>query len=432
MVESSGKGNDFSGAGYDPNTTSDPKKIANAENKENSFNIKPFDSLVYPMEMRPDNFYPEAMCFTIKKRIGLSLDDVAQEVTGQWDASKGRIVNRDAEKKSIDQDADIDMDHSDESERERIDAKRIVDKKAVGNTILLKELRTGTGNGVRNLRAKQSLRRQTAATTNANNIGHIYLNMPQAIQYSDSISWDAKPLGAIGAAAKSLASGDGGAGEALGGGAIGVAGNIAGTGIGGMIGLLADKLKLPSGIGLGLISGALGGGALQSGIEATLGMTSNPYEEMMFSGITFRSFSFDFIFRPESADEIIVIDKIIRAFRRYSRPSFVGGKLGKSIMNYPMEFQIEFLTADWGNSRLKGREVQQSISSETTYKENKHLPKIKACVCESINTNYTPNSVWAAYAKGAPVAISLSLSFKEKELVMDADITDQSLTQHGY
>ena len=413
----------------DSNTNSNPKKTANTENKENSFNIKPFDSLIYPMEMRPDNFYPEAMCFTIKKRIGLSLDDVAQEVTGQWDEA----VNRDADQQKLNEKHKADLKGADEAKRQTLDAAHKAKSKEIGAA---DNLLTGgvnaIGNGAINLRAKQNLRRQTAATTNANNIGHIYLNMPQAIQYSDSISWDAKPLGAIGAAAKSLASGDGGAGEALGGGAIGVAGNIAGTGIGGMIGLLADKLKLPSGIGLGLISGALGGGALQSGIEATLGMTSNPYEEMMFSGITFRSFSFDFIFRPESADEIIVIDKIIRAFRRYSRPSFVKGKIGNSIMNYPMEFQIEFLTADSGNSRLNGRKVNESITSETTYKENKHLPKIKACVCESINTNYTPNSVWAAYAKGAPVAISLSLSFKEKELVMDADITDQSLTQHGY
>jgi len=179
---------------------------------------------------------------------------------------------------------------------------------------------------------------------------------------------------------------------------------------------LVKKLKIPGGVGVGMLAGALGGGAVQSGLSATLGMSSNPYEEMMFSGITFRSFSFDFIFRPENSTEIKEVSNIIKMFRKYSRPSFVGGKLGNSTMNYPMEFQIEFLTADSG--------TDSPSKTGTVYKTNNHLPKIKLCVCEGITTNYTPNSVWAAYKAGAPVAISLSLTFKEKELVMDTDIED--------
>ena len=42
--------------------------------------IKTFDSLVYPLEMRHEKFYPEAMCFTIKKSIGLSLAEVGEQV----------------------------------------------------------------------------------------------------------------------------------------------------------------------------------------------------------------------------------------------------------------------------------------------------------------------------------------------------------------
>ena len=151
-------------------------------------------------------------------------------------------------------------------------------------------------------------------------------------------------------------------------------------------------------------------------------MTSNPYEEMMFSGITFRTFNFDFVFRPESLDEIKVVDNIIKAFRRYSRPSFTSEKnLGKSIMNYPMEYGIEFLTADEGNTEFKGQGPKEPAAGEV-YTRNKHLPRIKTCVCEKVSTNYTAQGVWAAYNSGAPVAISLSLGFKEKELVMDTDV----------
>ena len=131
---------------------------------------------------------------------------------------------------------------------------------------------------------------------------------------------------------------------------------------------------------------------------------------MMFSGNTFRTFNFDFVFRPESADEITVVDNIIRTFRQYSRPSFVGGKLGKTTMNYPMEYGIEFLTADEGNTEFKGEEATKEASGEV-YKTNQHLPLIKTCVCEKVSTNYTPQSVWAAYNSGAPVAIGLSLGF---------------------
>ena len=49
--------------------------------------------------------------------------------------------------------------------------------------------------------------------------------------------------------------GDGAQGEALGG-VAGHAGTIAGATIGGTIGFLADKLSIPSGVGLGALGGA--------------------------------------------------------------------------------------------------------------------------------------------------------------------------------
>ena len=240
--------------------------------------------------------------------------------------------------------------------------------------------------------------------------------MPQAIAYDDTISWDAKPLGTVGAVM------DSGFVDATKGGVIGNAGNIAGAGIGGMLGGLVSKLKLTN-VGIGALLGGLAGGELQAGLSATLGMASNPYEEMMFSGITFRTFNFDFVFRPESADEITVVDTIIKAFRQYSRPSFQNGTLGKTVMNYPMEYNIEFLTADTGNTEFKGEDAKSKASGEV-YKRNEHLPLIKTCVCEKVSTNYTPQSVWAAYNSGAPVAISLSLGFKETELVVDTDVEE--------
>ena len=208
------------------------------------------------------------------------------------------------------------------------------------------------------------------------------------------------------------------------GGVAGHAGTMAGATIGGTVGFLADKLKIPSGVGLGALTGAFAAGSgIQGALDVTLGMAKNPYEEMMFSGITFRSFSFDFIFRPDSSDEIEAVQEIIKRFRRHSRPSFTKGAFGKSVMDYPMEFDIQFLTAERGQPKLKDNHaMNDAAGGDIVYVENTHLPKIKTCVCDKVSTNYTPNGVWSAYAAGAPIAITMSLGFKEKELVMEQDI----------
>jgi hypothetical protein len=379
--------------------------------------LKTFPTLVYPIEMKPENFYPEAMCFTVKKRIGLTLNEVGGIVKDAANKSIDKLAKQDSLQKRYDKKIAY------AGTRDKVAKQKLLEESAAwfkteSDLIGLGNVVTETGTFA--MTAGQGIKEASAAKLKAGkttelNIGHIYLNMPQAIAYDDSISWDAKPLGTIGAV---LDSGFTAAGK---GAAIGNAGNIASAGIGAMLGGLVGKLGI-AGVGIGAILGGMGGESLQNGLSATLGMASNPYEEMMFSGITFRSFNFDFVFRPESAAEIIVVDTIIKMFRKHSRPSFTSEKnLGKSIMNYPMEYGIEFLTADQGNTEFKGEDAQKKASGDV-YKTNTHLPFIKTCVCEKVSTNYTPQSVWAAYNSGAPVAISLSLGFKEKELVMDEDV----------
>ncbi|SVC56617.1 uncharacterized protein METZ01_LOCUS309471, partial [marine metagenome] len=56
--------------------------------------ITTFESLVYPLEMRPENFYPEAMCFTIKKRIGLSLKAIEEETGEAFGTVRTKIVQQ--------------------------------------------------------------------------------------------------------------------------------------------------------------------------------------------------------------------------------------------------------------------------------------------------------------------------------------------------
>ena len=164
----------------------------------NSRNETTFPSLVYPIEMRPENFYPEAMCFTIKKRIGLTLNEVGDIVHAAADKSIKKL----AEQKSIDEEYKADLKKAVDSNGtpiqtaiETAKSKHVAASKANNLGNIVTETATVTltaGQGIKELSALK------AKQTTEQNIGHIYLNMPQAIAYDDSISWDAKPLGTIG------------------------------------------------------------------------------------------------------------------------------------------------------------------------------------------------------------------------------------------
>ena len=58
-------------------------------------------------------------------------------------------------------------------------------------------------------------------------------------------------------------------------------------------------------------------------------------------------------------------------------------------------------------------------------KENIHLNKIKESVITSIDVNYSPNG-WAAHDDGTPVQTTMTVQFKEIELV------DRNAVNQGY
>ena len=181
------------------------------------------------------------------------------------------------------------------------------------------------------------------------------------------------------------------------------------------------------GISGGMFGAAIGavaaGSPIQRGAEAALGVAQNPYMEMMFTGVGFRAFQFEFIMRPRNEKEVTEVSDILKMFRTFTKPTFTEGALGKSFMDYPMEFQIEFLTSggytDFTHEEAtaRGRGSTAKGGFGTNYITNKNVPKLKNCVCDSVTSNYTPQSVWAAHDEGVPVAVTLGLSFQETEPV---------------
>ena len=393
------------------------------EMKQPSTPVQQFNTLWYPDDLGGDKpkggFYPDCVCFTIKKRNGMSIKDVTgllKEAYKQFNASmaRGRAAPAALSKMGVSDDfvemmQIIAKDGGTEKQKQELQAGAIETwnmtergrKSPIGvDALSAVVLATGLTNDMHKEK-KLAIAKQTHDT-----IGSIYLNMPNGIQFNESANWSGDSLGFMGKGVQNWIGGgpnDPISTTALGA-AVGSAGNIMGGAIGAIPGLVA-KLGISGGM-FGMAIGAMAAGTpIQKGAERALGIHQNPYMEMMFSGIGFRKFAFDFILRPKSYKEVTTVGSILKMFRQHSRPSYTEQGLGKTFMNYPMEFQIGFLTDTGGG-----------------WDDNPHIPKLKICVCDNVSSNYTPQSIWAAYEQGAPVAVTLSLSFQETELVMEDDV----------
>lgn len=214
---------------------------------------------------------------------------------------------------------------------------------------------------------KQPIRR--VATT-------IILPMPNEIQTVYGAEWQAEALGA-GADFTNMIKGKETLGEAL---------KSAGAG------------TLPT---LGTMLNQFTSLNLKDALSRGARLAINPHQEVIFNGIGFRPFSFSFRFTPESEDEAVNIDNIIRAFKFYAAPEILKGTAGRFWI-YPAEFDISF----YSNGE-----------------ENEFINKISTCALTDITVNYTPVGKWSAHRphnriKGSPsVCIDLTLTFKELEIM---------------
>ena len=138
----------------------------------------------------------------------------------------------------------------------------------------------------------------------------------------------------------------------------------------------------------------------------TGGKVNNPMMEILYSSPEFRSFKFDFMMYPRTSREAQEVQNILQKLRFHQAPELVKGT-GGYFMYPPSEFDISF----YYNGQV-----------------NPNLPKIGTCVLTNIDIDYAPNG-WHSYEMpdnlkpevgrtGMPVAIRLSLSFKETEYLV--------------
>ena len=150
----------------------------------------------------------------------------------------------------------------------------------------------------------------------------------------------------------------------------------------------------------------------KSAFATMTGMVQNPMLEMLYTSPQFRTFRFDFMFYPKSEKEAEEVQKILARLRFHQAPELKREFYGFYLVP-PSEFDIKF----YYNGSI-----------------NPNIPPISTCVLEQIDVDYAPNG-FTAYevpgqtkptlgGTGMPVAIRLSLQFKETEILTKDNFKD--------
>jgi hypothetical protein len=145
--------------------------------------------------------------------------------------------------------------------------------------------------------------------------------------------------------------------------------------------------------GISALINAIAPGTTYNAQLAESRLITNPKVEVMFSGFSFRRFSFTWQFAPKSIQESDMVRDIIETFRYYALPEITGGKM---FYIFPSEFEISFMQGQ---------------------RDNPNIPKITTSVLENIAVDYSPNGVWGTLPNGASIATRMTLNFLELELV---------------
>ena len=156
------------------------------------------------------------------------------------------------------------------------------------------------------------------------------------------------------------------------------------------------------------VSGKIG--SLVGADLARLGLNSggyamNPQLQVLFHGIGFRSFQFDFTFTPYSKEESEMVKQIIYLFKYHSAPEInKNGIFTQGMyMKVPDTFNIKFY---YGNE------------------ENRNVHRIGECVCTHVNVDYAGSGQWSTFNDGNPTQIRLTLQFQETVIIDKNRIMD--------
>jgi len=127
---------------------------------------------------------------------------------------------------------------------------------------------------------------------------------------------------------------------------------------------------------------------------STQGLAINPQQQLLFDGIDFRTYQMACTFTPYSRKQAQTVKEFIKLFRFHTAPQITTGGAGMFFVP-PSTFDLDFM--------FNGQ-------------RNSNVTRVAESVIESIDVNYAPNG-WAAHDNGAPVQTTLTMNFREIELI---------------
>lgn len=158
---------------------------------------------------------------------------------------------------------------------------------------------------------------------------------------------------------------------------------------------LSELVKLPQ-------LGNRAGGTLNDLRELSSRTKTNPFREVLFESVDYRTFNFRYRFFPKNKSESQKVFKIIEMFKIHMHPELTSGKL---FYIYPSEFDIQYYFKD---------------------KENNYINKFAKCALTDMTVDYGGEQ-FATFEDGSPVEVGISLTFKELE-----QMTSEGIEKNGY
>lgn len=130
-------------------------------------------------------------------------------------------------------------------------------------------------------------------------------------------------------------------------------------------------------------------------IDKAAGVVPNPHLAAIFSNVGLRSHQFTYKLVPNNAKELAAVKEIIKTLKTRMLPGLLNDS--NYLFTFPDTCFIKLMAGD------------------------KEVYKVKECVLESLNVNYTPNGP-AFFKTGDPVEVTIDMTFKEISVFTREDV----------
>lgn len=170
-------------------------------------------------------------------------------------------------------------------------------------------------------------------------------------------------------------------------------GTLAGIVSGGVINTLMSGEAAAAGVLAFAKLPSIFGTNLKDVISASSKTSLNPFREVIFESVDFRSYNMKFRLMPRSAAEADKIKNIVNLFKFHMHPELSDNKL---FFIYPSEFQITYF---YGGG------------------PNPYFHKCAPAVLENMEVTYGGEGQFSAFKDGKPTEVNLTLNFREVEIL---------------